>query len=80
MLTLTSNKSGESISPLNNPFSAKYVKAIRLHGYPEVSSINWRGSIEFQNGDTEGTQKFETYDLVEITQKMDTFIKSLNTK
>ena len=64
-------------SELNDPFSK--TKIISVHVLYSTFFNKWsaNGTIEFQNGDTKGEQKFrgETFD--EVVIKMKAFIENL---
>jgi hypothetical protein len=68
------------LSVLKDPFIAKQITGIHIHFSRWRDQGSWRSSIEFQNGNTEGTQKFEVEGddgLIPIITQMEEFIKSL---
>lgn len=83
------NKIGEStqtnISVLKNPFTQTSIKSISLD-YSKVTfepHFSWIGRINFTNGDTSGTQRFEVEDaeginsFEVITKQIQEFINNL---
>ena len=72
----------ETLSEFKNPFDSKYVRVVRFHvytgngGYRRSASA----SVEFVNGDTEGTQKLERPTFIELGRAVDQFVKSLDGK
>ena len=74
-----SNEEDKELSVLKDPFTKQCVKAIHCHVYNnEDSDVSVRGSVEFKNGETEGTQKFKTNDFSILIKQIDDFIKSLD--
>ena len=66
-----------NLSIIKDPFTKSGVKAVHMHSYPKRGEFMWTASIEFQNGMTEGAQKFEG-DFESITAQMKSFIESLS--
>ena len=65
---------------LKDPFSKSNVSEFHIHGYPprrEGEEWRVRATLEFENGDTSGTQSFRGASLEETLKKMDVFIKNL---
>ena len=64
------------ISPAVNPFIKDGIASIHMHIY---SSHRDRisGSIEFKNGNTEGTQKFSADSLDGLISSMSDFVEEL---
>jgi len=70
-------KKENDLSVIKNPFSKNRVTAIHMHTYPKNSFV-WTATIEFVNDMTEGKQKFLEKDFATITEKMKTFIESID--
>lgn len=73
---------GKTIPSLvKDPFDAKCIEKISMRAerswFGEVRPFKFRGSVEFQNGQTEGTQNFEASNLGELYEKIAEFCKSL---
>lgn len=66
-------------STLNNPFDSKKVKGIHIHCTESIFRRTWdiSGSIEFKNGDTEGVQRFEGKDIMDVVTKIYKFLEQL---
>lgn len=66
-------------STLNNPFDSKKVKGIHIHCTESIFGGKWyiSGNIEFQNGDTEGVQRFEGKDIMDVVTKIYNFLEQL---
>ena len=62
-----------SVSPFKDPFVKEGVKAIHIHGY----SAGWSSSVEFENGNTEGKQRFESKDFNVLVNSIKAFIETL---
>lgn len=68
----------QRISELKNPFFTD--KIIRFSTYCFKSGLggwNYGGTIEFENGDTKGEQKFKAEDFGTLLKKMEAFMASL---
>lgn len=65
-------------SELKNPFAPDKIKSIYVRYAYSGFSHNWQayGSIEFENGDTTGEQKFEGETFDGVVQKMKIFIEN----
>ena len=68
-------KKEDTPSLLSNPFSKEKVSAIHIHMYPSSNNIN--GSVEFENGLTEGKQKFNADSFDVLVNQMHNFIETL---
>lgn len=76
LLSLLSDK--KELSPVNDPFKKDCLKSVHAHVMKFYDgTFSFTGSIEFKNGDTEGTQKFSADDFGSLIQKMESFIKTL---
>ena len=77
---------GQSISVLKDPFKAEYVTKISLTYRKAMFEdyFSWRAYVDFNNGNTSGTQKFEvkveeSVDAFSIiTKQIQEFINNLN--
>lgn len=74
---------GKAMSPteldaLKNPFASDCISRVSLN-WGAWSKHEWRGRIEFENGDTKGEQGFTSPELGSLIQKMETFAKTLDT-
>lgn len=65
-----------AISGFNDPFQKACVEYIRIHSFPRMSG-NWKGSVEFKNGRTNGEQTFEAETMADLVIEMQEFIKAL---
>ena len=64
------------VSPAVNPFIKDGIESIHMHIYPtHRNSIS--GSIDFKNGNTEGTQKFVADSLDGLISNMSNFVEGL---
>lgn len=70
-------KKENDLSVIKYPFLKNRVTAIHMHTYPENSFV-WTATIAFENDMTEGKQKFREKDFATITEKIKTFIESLD--
>ena len=66
-------------SVVKNPFGAKCIETINMRCYRHLFGygFEFRGYVEFKNGETEGTQKFTASNLGELYTKIAEFCKSL---
>jgi len=66
---------------LKDPFTYAGVVRISTHCYKGSMSGIWRftGTVEFVNGNTNGSQDFEGKDVKELHTQMNTFLESLKT-
>lgn len=64
---------------LNFPFNKESVTAVRMHYTKDLFDKGWtaRGSIEFKNGNTEGTQKIQEKTIGEFLKVAQEFISEL---
>jgi hypothetical protein len=87
MITLFNPGKSTKLSVITDPFKADKIRNIMLFyrkGYIKGKwAWYWEGDITFQNGNTEGKQRFEVYDsenynsFEKITKEMQEFINSL---
>ena len=72
-------ESKETLSILNDPFLKDKVNRIfiNIHKSFYTDKFNVLGSIEFKNGSTEGTQKFEAEDFDLLILQMKNFMQNL---
>ncbi len=65
------------ISPAVNPFLKHSITSMHMHIFPDhVDRIS--GSIDFKNGNTEGTQKFSADTLDGLIRSMSDFVEELS--
>lgn len=78
MLKLFGNTSSVP-SSLNNPFATDKVSDIWIHMRKELFSERFRftGSVEFSNGRTNGQQKFEGTDIMDVVKQIYAFLEQL---
>lgn len=77
----TKEKARNAISPLKDPFSKDCIDSIHIDIYPRRNygrPMNCR--VEFMNGQTEGTQRFDGHDLQAMMVEVQSFIDSLEGK
>lgn len=80
MKELFANMGNESLSVINNPFNKDGIKSVSIRyerkflGNGEWEATGW---IEFQNGDTKGSQKFEAPTFDEVVLQMKACINQL---
>lgn len=75
----TEESARASISPLIDPFSQECIESIHIDIYPRRTfgkPMNCR--VEFMNGKTEGTQRFDGDNLAAMMTQVQAFIDSLN--
>ena len=65
------------VSPAVNPFIKKGIESIHMHIYPDHRD-RISGSINFKNGNTEGTQKFSNDSLDGLIRSMSDFVEELS--
>lgn len=66
-------------SALNDPFNKSSLESIMIYSRRTYrGQIIFVGSVDFQNGNTSGTQKFESSQFVQLVQKMEQFIQQLD--
>jgi hypothetical protein len=70
----------QEISEFKDPFTKSSVKNIMFRTY--TSSFHnktiWIGNVDFQNGQTSGSQEFEKDTFQEIVLAVDNFVNTLN--
>lgn len=66
-------------SNLNNPFDSTKVEGITIYTYKSCFSKTFTicGKVEFKNGRTEGTQKFEGETIIDVVQQIYKFLEQL---
>ena len=67
-------------SAIKDPFKAECIETINMRCDKAMfgdGEYNFRGYVEFKNGITEGTQRFEASNLGELYEKIVEFCKSL---
>lgn len=69
-------KASEYVSIIKDPFGSEFVESLRINCSKDIFTKVWhyRGVIEFKNGNTEGTQRFEEKDLTTLLKKMQIFV------
>ena len=76
------NQEKEQVSVITDPFKKKCLKDIsmfaHLNTYDGTARIT--GSVDFKNGDTEGTQNFRASSLGELLMKIHAFCMNLEEK
>jgi len=77
MLSLLTSRDEERRELVNfkDPFDSEKIKCIHMHFFKRTEK--WSASVEFENGMTEGTQKFENKDFGGLIKEIETFIKAL---
>ena len=76
---------GSKLSVVSDPFKANKIKSISLNYHKKMFETYWvwEANIRFQNGNTEGTQRFEVADssdynsFEKITKDIQAFINGL---
>ena len=68
-----------NLSIIKDPFILSGVHALHMHSFPKEGEFTWIASIEFENGMTEGKQKFEG-NFESITAQMKSFMEFLEKK
>lgn len=64
---------------LNNPFAIDKVENIWIHMRKNLFSkgFSFTGSVEFSNGRTNGEQKFEGADIMDVVKQIYAFLEQL---
>lgn len=64
---------------VNNPFNCDCIESIHLHANRKMFGGGFRfsGNVNFENGNTEGTQNFEADNLGELYVKIQNFCMTL---
>ena len=65
------------LSITKDPFKKELIQAIHIHAYPKYGTDEWTSSIEFKNGNTEGTQKFKVIGFENLISDMKSFTENL---
>lgn len=78
MLKLFGNTSSVP-SSLNNPFATDKVSDIWIHMRKGIwdGEYKFTGSVEFSNGRTNGEQKFEGTDIMDVVKQIYAFLEQL---
>ena len=63
-----------SIGVLKDPFMKSNITAIRVSSYKSSYSVNHYGTVEFQNGNSKGEQKFTGDSFDDVVLKIKKFI------
>ena len=83
MFKLSGTSNGNQLpAEVKNPFSMEYIEEIHLHctkKWLEDGFHIW-GNVKFNNGNTEGTQKFEAESLGELFVKIHSFCERLGVR
>mgnify|MGYP001346211580 CR=1 FL=1 len=68
-----------AIAEFKDPFRDDCIKAVHFHCYARgvFSTERFIASVEFENGKTEGTQKFDADSFKSLVSKVDQFIKEV---
>ena len=69
-----------SITRVSDPFKKKCIKGLHIHCYPDSSWYRTKpvsATIDFENGNTQGTQKFEGDDIMSVLKEMYRFCERL---
>lgn len=66
-------------SNLNNPFDPTKVEGITIYTYKSCfrKTFTICGKVEFKNGKTEGTQKFEGETIMDVVKQIYAFLEEL---
>lgn len=70
----------EAISPLNDPFKKACVTSAHFHiytGHGQYRVPSMSASVEFENGNTKGEQKFKAEDFGVLVRQVEDFINTL---
>ena len=73
------NGLSNAIAEFKDPFKGDCIKAVHFHCYASngFSRERYMASVEFENGKTEGTQKFEAESFQTLVKKVDLFTKEV---
>lgn len=75
---LLGDSNGELPSEIKNPFSMENVEEIHLHCSKLFGDkFHFWGNVQFKNGDTTGTQKFDGDGLGDVFMKIQKFCEKL---
>ena len=67
----------DGVSIINNPFLPHCIDAIHLTALRLSNGMVFYGDVEFVNGKTKGTQRFEGEDLTDLFNQIATFCTNL---
>ena len=67
----------DGVSIINNPFLPHCIDAIHMTALRLSKGMVFYGDVEFKNGNTTGTQKFEGKDLADLFNQIATFCTNL---
>jgi len=73
-IDIFSPRGSNEINVVKDPFQASCLESIHMHFYPPN---RWRASVDFKNGLTAGSQNFKSSSFEGITQKLKSFVESL---
>lgn len=79
------NDNSELLSVIQNPFNFNNISSIRLFSYDNYeigakSNKKFKATVEFTNGNTNGSQSFLADNMDECYLKMRAFIAEMNKK
>lgn len=79
MNTMTQDLKDSAASVLNDPFSKNCMVGLSTYCSRSNFDGSWsyRGTVKFENGDTEGEQKFKSESLNGLLIKMQAFVETL---
>lgn len=69
-----------SITCVSDPFKKNCIKGLHIHCYPNDSWYKRKpvsATIDFENGNTQGTQRFEGDDIMSVLKEMYRFCEKL---
>lgn len=66
-------------SLVKDPFNARFIETVSMRCDRNVftKELEFRGYVEFRNGETEGTQRFKACNFSELYMKIAEFCQSL---
>lgn len=70
----------KQLSELKDPFSEECIESVNFYCRRKKflgEGPDFRATVEFKNGGTQGKQSFEAENFEALVKKVDTFIKSL---
>lgn len=72
-------KATDALADFKDPFSSDKIIKLSTYCSKDIFTGDWiyRGTIGFQNGNTEGEQKFQASSLAELLKKMEAFVQEL---
>lgn len=65
---------------IKDPFNFKNITSLRLYSSEFLKVVRFYAIVEFKNGQTGGSQKFEGSNMDDVYIEMRTFIQQLNEK